>query len=97
MIYKSALIAAAAVAVVAIATGKSIRQQRTLTLNGLKYEITRFSNDSVEVVREDGLRFTVDLKSGAPTLSVGTRAQLDDALNQLRNTALTDVGERVVS
>jgi len=95
--YKSAFIAAAAVAVVALATGRNIRQKRTLTLNGLKYEVTRYSNDTVDVAREDGLNFTVHLKGGNPTLNVGTRAQLEDALNQLRNTLLTGSEETTVS
>lgn len=97
MIYKSALIAAAAVAVVALATGRNIRQKRTLTLNGFKYEVTRYSNDTVDVAREDGLNFTVHLKGGSPTLNVGTRAQLDDALVQLRNTLLTGSEEGTLS
>lgn len=95
--YKSAFIAAAAVALVALATGRNIRQKRTLTLNGLKYEVTRYSNDTVDVSREDGLNFTVHLKGGNPTLNVGTRAQLDDALIQLRNTLLTGGEETTTS
>lgn len=91
MSYKTAILAAVGIAAVAIATGKNIRQRRTLTLNGLKYEITRYSNDTVDVAREDGLNFTVHLKGDQkPTLNVGTRAQFEDALTQLRNVILSD-------
>jgi len=87
MIYKSALIAAAVLALVAIATGKNIRSQRMVTLTGLKYEITRYSDDTVEVEREDGLRFGVG-KDGKMELRSGTAAQLEDAAAQMRATFL---------
>ncbi|MFZ5895553.1 MAG: hypothetical protein ACOY0T_31135 [Myxococcota bacterium] len=89
MIYRSALVAVAAVALVVLLTGKNTTEHRTLVLNGLKYEITRFSNDTVEVIREDGLRFTVDPKTGVTTKTVGTQSQLEDALTQLRDTVLS--------
>lgn len=92
MIYKSALFAAAVLALVAIVTGKTIRSQRMVTLNGLKYEITRYSDDTMDVAREDGLRFGVEGTSGAIHLQSGTPAQLDDATAQLRKAALTTLG-----
>lgn len=92
MIYKSALIAAAVLALVALATGKTIRSQRMLTLNGLKYEITRYSNDTVDVAREDGLRFSVDCKSGAIRLRAGSPAQLNDATAQMRAKLIAELG-----
>jgi len=94
MIYQLGLIAAGAIAIVAVGTSKSIRGQRSLVLSGLKYQITHYGNDTVEVVREDGLRFTLDAKEGPPTLKVGTRAQLEDALNQLRGKLVDDVPPR---
>jgi hypothetical protein len=78
MIYKSAILVAAVLALVAVATGKTIRSQRTLVLSGLKYELTLYSDDTLNVVREDGLRFTVD-KSGKLELTSGTSAQFRDA------------------
>ena len=89
MIYYAALIVAAASAVAGFATSKTIRRQRSLVLNGLKYQITRYGNDTIEVAREDGLRFTFDQKDGPPVLKVGTRAQLEDALARVR-TALAE-------
>jgi len=91
MIFKSALVAAAAVALIALLTSKNVMQQRTLTLNGLAYQVTRYSNDVVEVTRQDGLRFTVDMKTGAPTLNVGTKNQLADAVSQLKTVALPEL------
>ena len=93
MIIEGALIAAGAV-VVAITTGRSVRRQRDLTLNGLRYQLTRYSNDKIEVAREDGLRFTIDSKDGPPRLTVGTRAQFDDALAQLRGSLNRDRNRR---
>jgi hypothetical protein len=90
MIYKSALVAAAVLALVAIATGKSIRSQRMVTLAGLKYEITRYSDDTVEVEREDGLRFAVG-RDGKLELRTGTNTQLEDATAQMRATFLADL------
>jgi hypothetical protein len=93
MIYQAALIVAVASAVAGIATRKTIRRQRSLVLNGLKYQITRYGNDTLEVAREDGLRFTFDQKDGPPVLKVGTRAQLEDALTQVRG-ALVEEASR---
>jgi hypothetical protein len=90
MIYKSALIAAAVLAFVALVTGKTIRTQRMVTLSGLKYEITRYSDDTMDVAREDGLRFVVG-KDGKLLLGAGTQAQLDDATAQMRTTFLSDL------
>jgi hypothetical protein len=90
VIYKSALVAAAVLALVAIATGKTIRAQRMVTLGGLKYEITRYSDDTMEVEREDGLRFSVG-KDGKLELRTGTSAQLEDAAAQMRATFLADL------
>jgi hypothetical protein len=84
MIYKTAIIGAAVLAFVALVTGKTVRSQRMVTLGGLKYELTRYSNDTMEVVREDGLRFGVDMKDGKLALETGTRAQLDDATARMR-------------
>ncbi len=83
MIYKTALIGAAVLALVALVTGKTVRSQRMVTLGGLKYELTRYSNDTLDVVREDGLRFGV-MKDGKLELETGTRAQLDDATARMR-------------
>ncbi|MEO6599399.1 MAG: hypothetical protein ABIQ16_05965, partial [Polyangiaceae bacterium] len=87
MIFKSALIAAAAIALVAILTGKDVVRRHTLTLAGKRYELTRYSNDTLEVFREDGVQFVVDLKSGGPTLQVGTAEQMQDALGAIRQMA----------
>lgn len=92
MIYKSALIAAAVLAFMAIVTGKTVRSHRMVTLNGLKYEVTRYSNDIVEVAREDGLRFDVEIKSGAVQLHAGTPAQLQDATTRLQANFLAELG-----
>ena len=93
MIIEGALIAAGVV-VVAVTTGKTIRRQRALTLNGLRYQVTRYGNDKIEVAREDGLRFTIDNKDGPPTLTVGTRAQFEDALVHLRGSLSRDPAKR---
>ncbi|MFZ5894670.1 MAG: hypothetical protein ACOY0T_26645 [Myxococcota bacterium] len=93
MVYQVAIIVAVASAVAGFATSKTIRRQRSLVLNGLKYQITRYGNDTIEVAREDGLRFTFDTKDGPPVLKVGTRAQLDDALIQVRG-ALAEEAQR---
>ena len=90
MIYKSAIIAAAVLAFVALVTGKTIRSQRMVTLNSLKYEITRYSDDTMDVAREDGLRFGVS-KDGKLQRTAGTQAQLDDATVQMRTTFLSDL------
>ena len=92
MIYKSALFAAAAIALVALLTGKNIVRTRRVTLNQLQYNVTVFSNNSVEVEREDGLRFTMDDRAENPTLIVGTEAQLQDAMAQLKKAVLTQQG-----
>lgn len=84
MIYKTALLGAAVLAFVAILTSKTVRSQRMVTLGGLKYELTRYSNDTLDVVREDGLRFGVDMKDGKLALEAGTPAQLDDATARMR-------------
>ena len=91
--FKSALIAAAAIALVAILTGKDIVRQRALTLAGKRYELTRYSNDSLEVFREDGVQFVVDLKSGRSTLQVGSDAQMQEALGVIRKMALDQLSE----
>ena len=92
MIYKSALIAAAVLAFVAIVTAKTIRSQRMVTLNGLKYELTRYSDDTLDVAREDGLRFGVNIRDGKLRLTTGTQAQLDDATAQMRTSFLSELG-----
>lgn len=92
MIYKSALIAAAAIAVVALLTGKNIVRTRRLTLNQFQYNVTLFSNNSVEVEREDGLRFSLAPGADKPTLIVGTEAQLQDAMLQLKKAVLAELG-----
>ncbi len=89
MIYKTALIGAAVLALVALVTGKTVRSQRMVTLGGLKYELTRYSNDTLDVVREDGLRFGV-MKDGKLELETGTRAQLDDATARMREDFLAE-------
>jgi len=91
MILKGALVAAAAVTLVALLTSKAVRSQRTTVLNGLKYELQRYSNDTVEVLREDGLRFTIDIKTGRPTLAVGTFDQMQDALRQVWRACLAEI------
>ena len=96
MIIEGALIAAGAV-VVAITTGRSVRRQRSLTLNGLRYQLRRYGNEKIEVAREDGLRFTIDSKDGPPRLTVGTRAQFEDALAQLRGSLHRDKSRRTPS
>ena len=93
MIFKTAIIAAAAVALVAILTGKDVVRRHTLTLGGLRYEITRYSNDTLEVFREDGVQFAVDLKNGRTTLQVGTDEQMQDALGVIRKMALDQLSE----
>ena len=92
MIYKSALFVAAAVALVAILTGKDVIRTRRITLNQLQYNVTLFNNSSMEVEREDGLRFSLDLAADKPTLLVGTEAQLEDAMLQLKKSILTKEG-----
>jgi hypothetical protein len=77
-----------AVALVALLTGKDIIRRHMLTLSRMRYEITRYSNDELEVFREDGVQFVVDLKSGQLTLQVGTDAQMQDALVVVRKLAL---------
>lgn len=92
MIYKSALFVAAALALVAILTGKDVVRTRRVTLNQLQYNVTLFNNDSLEVEREDGLRFSLDLSTNETKLLVGTQAQLDDAVAQLKKAVLTTGG-----
>lgn len=91
MIYKSALIAAAVLALVALATGKTIRSQRMVTLNGLKYELTRYSDDTLDVSREDGLRFDMNIKDGKLHLTSGTQGQLEDATARMRSNFLAEL------
>lgn len=88
MIFKSAIIAAAAFALVAILTGKDIVRQHTVVLAGKRYEITRYSNETIEVFREDGVQFAVDLKTGRPTLQVGTDSQMQEALAVIQQMAV---------
>jgi hypothetical protein len=90
-VIRAALLAAAAVAFVALVTSKSVRSQRIAVLNGLKYEIMRYSNDTIEVIREDGLRFTLDIKTRASTLQVGTREQMENALQNMWRACLAQV------
>lgn len=91
MIYKSAILVAAVLALVAVATGKTIRAQRTVVLNGLKYELKLYSDDSLDVAREDGLRFSVD-RNGKIDLATGTRDQLNDASAQMIRSAAVKAG-----
>lgn len=94
MIYKSALLAAAVLALVAVVTGKTIRAQRTVVLGGLKYELKLYSDDSLDVAREDGLRFSV-ARNGKIDLTTGTRDQLTDASAQMiRSATLAPAGGR---
>jgi hypothetical protein len=94
MIYKTAILAAAVLALVAVATGKTIRAQRTVVLNGLKYELKLHSDDSLDVAREDGLHFSVD-RNGKIDLMTGTRDQLNDASAQMiRSAGATAGGQR---
>ena len=93
MIYKSAIFAAIGLALVAILTGNDVVRTRRLTLNQLRYNVTLFNNGSMEVEREDGLRFSVDPTSDKSTLLVGTQTQLDDAMLQLKAGALTQLRE----
>jgi hypothetical protein len=92
VIYRSALLVAAAIALVAILTGKDIVRTRRVTLNQLQYNVTLFSNNTIEVEREDGLRFSMDLAGESPKLLVGTEAQLEDAMLQLKKSALAQLG-----
>jgi hypothetical protein len=91
--FKSAIIAAFAIALVAILTGKDIVRQHTVVLAGRRYEITRYSNETLEVFREDGVQFAVDLKTGKATLQVGTDDQMQDALGTIRKMALDQLSE----
>ena len=91
--FKSAIIAAFAVALVAILTGKDILRRHTLALAGKRYELTRYSNETLEVFREDGVQFVVDLKNGRATLQVGTDDQMQDALGVVRKMALDQLSE----
>ena len=91
--FKSAIIAAFAVALVAILTGKDILRRHTLALAGKRYELTRYSNETLEVFREDGVQIVVDLKSGRATLQVGTDDQMQDALGVIRKMALVQLSE----
>jgi cytochrome oxidase Cu insertion factor (SCO1/SenC/PrrC family) len=93
VIFKSALFAAAAMALVAILTGKDVVRTRRITLNNLQYNVTLFSNTSMEVEREDGLRFSLNPGADKPTLLVGTQAQLDDAMLQLKESVLAQLRE----
>jgi hypothetical protein len=92
VIYKSALIAAAAMALVALLTGKDVVRTRRITLNQLQYNLKLFNNNSVEVEREDGLRFTIDGPTFKPVLIVGTEAQLQDAMVQMKKYMLAELG-----
>jgi len=91
--FKSAIIAAFAIALVAVLTGKDIVRQHTVALAGKRYEITRYSNETLEVFREDGVQFAVDLKTGKATLQVGTDEQMQDALGVIRKMALDQLSE----
>ena len=91
MIYKTALLAAAVLALVAVVTGKAIRAQRTVVLNGLKYELKLYSDDSLDVAREDGLRFSVE-RNGKIDLTTGTRDQLNDASAQMIRSSAVPAG-----
>lgn len=91
MIYKTAILAAAVLALVAVVTAKAIRAQRTVVLNGLKYELKLYSDDSLDVAREDGLHFSVD-RNGKIDLTTGTRDQLNDASAQMIRGAAEKAG-----
>lgn len=91
MIYKTAILAAAVLALVAVVTAKAIRAQRTVVLNGLKYELKLYSDDSLDVAREDGLHFSVD-RNGKIDLTTGTRDQLNDASAQMIRGAAAKAG-----
>ena len=78
---------------VAILTGKDVVRTRRLTLNQLQYTVTLFNDNSMELEREDGLRFTMALGANKPMLIVGTQAQLDDAMSQLKALALSQLKE----
>ena len=91
MIYKTAILAAAVLALVAVVTGKAIRAQRTVVLNGLKYELKLYSDDSLDVAREDGLRFSVE-RNGKIDLTTGTRDQLNDASAQMLRSSAVPAG-----
>lgn len=95
MMYKGALLALAAVALVALLTGRNIVRRRVVTLNGLRYELTLFSNETLEIARQDGLKFAFDRKTGAQKLEVGTTQQMQDALVELKRMAASELyGER---
>ena len=91
MIYKTAILAAAVLALVAVVTAKAISAQRTVVLNGLKYELKLYSDDSLDVAREDGLHFSVD-RNGKIDLTTGTRDQLNDASVQMIRGAAAKAG-----
>jgi len=91
MIYKTAILAAAVLALVAVVTAKAIRAQRTVVLNGLKYELKLYTDDSLDVAREDGLHFSVD-RNGKIDLTTGTRDQLNDASVQMIRGAAAKAG-----
>ena len=91
--FKSAIFSAFAVALVAILTGKDIVRPHTLALAGKRYELTRYSNETLEVFREDGVQFVVDLKNGRAMLQVGTDDQMQDALGVIRKMALDQLSE----
>ena len=93
MIFKSALFAAAAMALVALLTGKDVVRTRRVTLNKLQYNVTLFNNSTMEIEREDGLRFSFGLGADQPTLITGTQAQLDDAMLQMKASVLTQLKE----
>jgi hypothetical protein len=93
MIVPGALVAAASLVVVGLLTGRNIVRRRVLTLNGLRYELTLYSNETMDLSREDGLQVTLDVRTGAHTLLSGTRAQLEDAFRQLKELALAELRE----
>ena len=95
MLYKGALLALAAVTLVALLTSRNIVRRRVIALSGLRYELTLLSNDTLEVVRQDGLKFVFDRKTGTHRLLVGTPQQMQDALTELKRMASAELyGER---
>ena len=93
---KLVLISAALFGTVWFFAGRSVRAQRVVTLNELKYEIKRYSDDIMEVRREDGLHFTVQMKDGKIRLVTGTQTQLKDAEEQMRKALLSELSRGVL-
>jgi hypothetical protein len=97
MIVKLVLVTAALLVAVSVMAGRTVRARRTITLNSLNYEIIRYSDDTLEVNREDGLRFIVRMNDGKIDLLSGTRDQLADAEAQMRRQVIAQLGGGLVS